>query len=229
MKTSSIVAVCLSVLVVGCKKPNPEVCCVTTEQCSEIGVSDFRLCSDGLVCQDNRCISPADGGVDGGFDAGIDAPGVHVFDIAYPNEWRFSVAGPISGYFLAINTNNVALDMTTLELKSIDDDHPSAIVRVTVTPSPTVIEPATVGGALTPLSRQVLLDSGLVTEPRSDTASDYLTLEIENAPNGTYDINVDLIIAIDSIRIPMPMTIHMVPLTTVFADPLIGKRKAIYR
>jgi len=205
------------------------VCCTTLEQCHAIQVTDLRPCTEGLVCQDNRCLEASDAGIDAHVDAALDAPGAHAFDIAFPNEWRFSVAGPIRGYFLAINTSNADLDMNTLELKSIDDDHPTAIVRVTVIPSPTLIPPGRVGGALSGLSAQLLVDSGLVTEPRSDTTSDYLTLAVENAPDGTYDINVDLVIALDGIRIPMPMTIHVVPFTVIYAVPLVGTRIAIYR
>ncbi len=191
-------------------------------------MNDLRPCSGTDVCVENNCLAAGnDAAVDA--DAMTDAPGVHAFDIAYPNEWRFSVAGPISGYFLAINTSAADLNMSSLELKSIEDDHPTAIVRINVTPSPTLIPTGQVGGHLTPLSEQTLIGTGLVTEPRADTMSDYLSLAIENAPDGMYDIAVDLVIAIDDVRIAMPITIHMVPLTVVFADPLIGKRIAVYR
>jgi len=48
-------------------------------------------------------------------------------------------------------------------------------------------------------------------ETRSDTTSDYLTLAVENAPSGTYDINVNLELAIQGIRFPVPMKIHVLP------------------
>lgn len=218
----------MSLALTGCTKPNPEVCCTTLDQCSEIGVNDLRTCNDGLVCQDNRCVAASDGGVDATSDAVIDA-GVRAFEVAYPDEWRFSVPGPISGYFLAINTSNADLDMNTLELKSLDDDHPTAIVRVTISPSTTLIPPGFVGGALSGLSTQILVNSGLVPESRYDTTSDYLTLAIENAPDAMYDVHVDLVIAIGGIRIPMPMTIHMLPSGSIYANPLAGTRVVVFR
>ncbi|MBA3453772.1 MAG: hypothetical protein H0T42_11825 [Deltaproteobacteria bacterium] len=102
-------------------------------------------------------------------------------------------------------------------------------MRVIVTPSDRLIPPGSVGGALSGLSTSLLVDSGLVPEPRLDTTSDYLTLAIENAPGGAYDINVDLDIAIEGIRIPMPMKIHILSSTTIYANPVAGTRTPFYR
>jgi hypothetical protein len=163
-------------------------------------------------------------------DTMIDAMGTHVFDVAYPKEWKFSVEGPISGYFLIVNTSATPINSNTLELKSIDDDHPTAIVRVTVNPGTTQITQARASGSLSGLSQQLLVGSGLVTETRVDTTHDYLTLEIQNIPTANVDIAVALEISISGIRIAMPMTIHVVDkLPTVYADPMIGERKQVFQ
>jgi len=165
-------------------------------------------------------------------DAGVDSPdaGKPAFDIAYPNEWKFSVAGPISGYLLIINKDVVPLNTSSLVLTSQSDDHPTAVVRVTVTAPDATIAPGSAGGSLSMLSKTVLVDSGLVTEPRVQTSLDFLTLEITNAPVGNYDIHATVIIQLDNINVTMPLTIHIVDDGgTIWADPLVGKRLMLYR
>lgn len=209
----------------GCTRSNPAVCCETVEQCQDIGVSDFRPCSDGLVCIRNECEERV---ADASIDAFVSDAGTHVFDVAYPEEWKFSVSGPISGYLLIVNAKGTALDTSTLEVRSISDDHPTAIVRVTANPVIATIATARAGGFVTPFSKTLLVDSGMVPEARVETNSDYLTLEIQDAPPGTYDINVNLVIGLDNIAIPLPMKIHMVPGPSVYADPTVGKRVLVF-
>lgn len=175
---------------------------------------------DGLAgeCVDSR----SDGGVP-------DAPRVRAYDVAYPKEWKFSVPGPVSGYFLAINTSVTPLNMNSLVVRSIDDDHPTAAVRVTASAVGSSVPPGAAGGKLTGLAKMVLVDSGLVTEPRADEDTDYLNIELINAPDGTYDIHVDLKLSLDNADFSMPMVIHVVPTGVVYADPLVGDRLTVYR
>lgn len=48
-------------LLVACTKPNPEVCCLTTDDCSSIGVTtgEVRECNAGLACVDHACVVPS--------------------------------------------------------------------------------------------------------------------------------------------------------------------------
>lgn len=167
----------------------------------------------------------------GTMDAGTarDAAGVAAFDVVYPREWRFSVSGPVSGYLLIVNRGPVALSTNTLQVKSISDDHPIAIVRVNATIPSTFIPSGEAGGKLSPASTAVLVDSGLTTETRTDIDTDYLTLEVDNAPAGTYDINVMLVLGLDNLDAPMPMVIHVVPGPVIYANPEVGNRVTVYR
>jgi hypothetical protein len=204
----------------GCTRRNPDYCdntsdCPSGEKCDLaahmcLPSSDAALPSDGWVLAD----AP---------------PGPPAFDVAYPHEWKFSVAGPISGYVVIINTSDAPLSTSSLALKSITDDHPTAVVRVTVTEYDATIAVGKAGGLLSIMSRMILVDSGKVPEPRVETMSDYLTLEIGNAPEGTYDIQAMLTLSLDNVDIPMPMTIHMVPGPEVWANPLAGKRVMLTR
>jgi len=55
MKWVSVLA-----LLVACSKPNPEVCCLSTEDCASIGVDDgTRACNTGLACVDHACVVPS--------------------------------------------------------------------------------------------------------------------------------------------------------------------------
>jgi hypothetical protein len=151
------------------------------------------------------------------------------YELAYPSEWRFSVAGPVGGYLAIVNTSDAPLSLETLKVKSITDDHPTASVKITTSPFATSVGPNEAGGFLTPLAKKVLVDSGLVSETRVDTNSDYLTIEIADAPEGTYDIKATLEISLDGLTTKLPMTIHVVPGPTIFANPDVGKRIKVFR
>lgn len=70
---------------------------------------------------------------------------------------------------------------------------------------------------------------GSCSRASTDTAADYLNIEIINAPADTYDIGVILVVELDSLEVSMPMVIHIVPPGVVYADPLIGTRQTVYR
>ncbi len=164
--------------------------------------------------------------VDAGIDARPDA-GLKAFDVVYPSEWQFSVTGQVSGYFMVIATGSAAVDMSTLHVKSIDDDHPTAFVTVTGGGS-TSVPTGYAGGVLTPVSKALFVTSGLVPEYVSDE-DDYLTFEIENAPAGTYDFHATVTVVVENIEIPLAMTIHILPMPDIWADPVVAKRIAVYR
>ncbi len=169
------------------------------------------------------CVAPAQ-------DAGIDAPGLPAYDIAYPSEWRMSVAGPATGFVVIVNTGTAPLSLSTFQVVSLSDDHPTAVVRVTSPGSfGETIQPDTAAGFLSGLAEQLLIGAGLVPEPWTVRSSDFLSLELLNAPAGTYDVGVNLAIELDGRPAALPMTIHVVPGPTVYLDPLVGRRVTVYR
>ena len=42
--------VVLFALLIACTKPNPNVCCVTEEQCNTLGADELRPCGVGQAC-----------------------------------------------------------------------------------------------------------------------------------------------------------------------------------
>jgi len=151
------------------------------------------------------------------------------FDVAYSSEWKFSVAGPVSGYLVVVNTSEDPLNLSTLQIKNVSDDHASASLAISVTPSNAIIQPGKAAGFVTPLSQKVLLDSGIVKEPRVETSSDLLNIEILNFTDGTYDFHATAEMSLDGVTTALPLTIHVVPGPEIYADPMIGKRVAVSR
>jgi hypothetical protein len=158
-----------------------------------------------------------------------DAPLVAAFDVAYPSVWKFSIAGPIGISIMFINTSVNPFNTSTLEVRSIADDHPTAFVRLMVNPKLVFIPPGTAGGKIAPIAEPFLIDSGLVTEARSDTDSSYVEMELVDAPSGTYDIQVQAVVGLDGVDVPLSMTVHVVPGPIVFVDPEAATRATIFR
>lgn len=226
---------------VGCTKRNQEVCCETADECAAIQTDTVVSCTVG-VCVDHECV---DRGVcDGNEDcelpetcvAGLcsppttppDAPLKPAFDIVYPNVWRFSVTGqPFPMDLVVVNADVSPLSMTTLQVKSVSDDHPTAFVRFVAAPSSAAIAPGEAGGAISPNASPIL--SPLIPEPRVDTQADYIQFEIVDAPDGTYDIAADAELALDGVDFSVHLTIHMQDTQTVFADPEEATRVSIQK
>jgi hypothetical protein len=58
MRNSVVVVVVFVAALVGCTKPNPNVCCATEAQCAELGVDDLRPCDVGQACApDHACVA----------------------------------------------------------------------------------------------------------------------------------------------------------------------------
>lgn len=51
------VVLSIFVLLIGCTKKNPNLCCTDPADCMAIGLPDGKSCSDGLVCRGHECIA----------------------------------------------------------------------------------------------------------------------------------------------------------------------------
>ena len=234
----------LLVAIAACSKRNPEVCCETADECAVIGTQEVVACDVG-ACVAHECVDlgPCDGnedcqspetcvvGICTAPSAPPDAAMKPAFDVAYPNEWRFSVVDPVplSIMFINTNTDEVPLSMSTLKVKSLEDDHPIAFVRIVTTPSAALIGPGLAGGKVSLVANPIFFGSGLVTEARTDESSSYGTIEIQDAPQGTYDILVTAVLQLSGLDVPLSMTVHMVTDgETIFAEPEAGTRETVF-
>ncbi len=48
-----------ALVLAGCTKPNPAVCCLDQADCSEVGLDEIRTCSAGLACVEHQCEVPS--------------------------------------------------------------------------------------------------------------------------------------------------------------------------
>lgn len=225
-----------------CSKRNESVCCETADECAAIATNEVVACDVG-VCVGHECVDP--GPCDGNEDcelpqtcvAGVcespppppDAPMKPAFDVVYPSEWRASVNDQIIFSMMFVNTDVRPLSMTTLQVRELADDHPTAFVRIVTTPSSASLPPGFAGGKLVPIAVPLFIDSGLVPEPRTDQDSEYATIEFVDAPQGTYDIAVDAMLGLDGIEVPLHITIHREPLPTISSQPEAVTRTEIFR
>lgn len=234
----TLVLIALSMIVLSlaaCTRRNPEVCCETSDECLQIGTTEPVLCETG-ACVNSSCVT--DGTCNGPEDCdapdvcangvctspGPDAGGRPAFDVAYPSVWRRSVPDQLPFDLIVINTSTSPLSMSSLVLKSISDDHPTATVRFILAPLSTTVATQRAGGLIVPLAEPVLIGSGLVPETRVDTNTSYVDYEIVDPAPGTYDITADAILTLDGIDVPLHFVIHMVPGPTIYADPEQGTR-----
>ena len=149
------------------------------------------------------------------------------YDVVYAKEWKFSVAGPVDGFVLVVNTGKAPLSLASLTVKSVTDDHPTASVRISASPSTATLAPGTAGGKLSGISDGLFLP--VAPEPRADAGASYLAIEVADAPPGTYDIDAEATIRLDGVDATLPMLIHVVPGPTVYADPITAARLSLNR
>jgi len=216
-------------------KRNPAACCETPEECQRLGTTEAIFCNTGqcvnFTCVgDNTCDSPDDcisrECVNGLCSS---SSGVPAFDVAYPDVWRRSLPDQIPFDLIVIATNSTALSMSSLQLKSISDDHPTANVRLIFQALSTMVPAHQAGGKIVQLAEPVLIGSGLVTETRADTNTSYVEWEVQDAPPGTYDITVNAVLTLDGIDVPLHFIVHMVAGPTIYLDPEQGTRAKLTR
>ncbi len=139
------------------------------------------------------------------------------FEIAYGNEFRIiNTDQAQKSWMLVINTSQLPLNMETLEVRSFTDDHPTGVVTFTANPHDAMVGPGLAGGYTLPVYDTYLFGSDLVTETTSDNqsiASNMLSMALVNTPNGMYDINTSVTIAIGGVEQTLDIVVHVEPIS----------------
>jgi hypothetical protein len=158
-------------------------------------------------------------------DAAPDAA-PRIYDVAYGSTWEFNVNQAVPGWITLINTGTAALDLSTLRVVSVSDEHPTMNLTASVNAVTTRLGVGQVGGHLTPVSRRVTVEAGLVTEPTVDTSADYVTFDLLNfSDSNDVTFNGTITLEIAGRRVELPMTFHVSPLTgPVLFEPSLGRR-----
>jgi hypothetical protein len=164
--------------------------------------------------------------VDAAPDASPDAALPRIYDVAYGSTWEFNVDQEVPGWIAIVNTGNTALDLSTLRVIDVTDDHPTMNLTARVISASTRLQPGQVGGHLTPVTKRVTVDAGLITDPTVDTSVDYLGFQLLNFTDSSeVRFNGSITIEIGSRAVTLPMVFHITPLTgPILFEPSLGKR-----
>jgi len=165
--------------------------------------------------------------VDASPDARPDAALPRIYDIAYGSTWEFNVDQEVPGWIAIVNTGTTALDLSTLRVLDTSDEHPTMNLTARVlTASTRLLQPAQVGGQLTPVTKRVTVDAGLVTDPTVDTMVNYLGFQLLNFTSSSeVRFNGTITIEIGGRAATLPMVFHVTPLTgPILFEPSLGKR-----
>src|SRR5262245_46461512 len=165
--------------------------------------------------------------IDASPDASPDAALPRIYDVVYGSNWEFTVDQEVPGWIAIVNTGTAPLDMSTLRVLDTADDHPTMNLTARVLrPSTTRLQPGQVGGQLTPVTKRVTVDAGLVSDPTVDTDVDYLGFQLLNFTDAT-EVRFNGVITIDIANraVQLPMVFHITPFTgPILFEPSLGKR-----
>jgi hypothetical protein len=188
----------------------------------------------GKVADDRSIDAPPSGDaalvdaalVDAGPDASPDAARPRIYDVAYGSTWEFNVDQEVTSWIAIVNTGTAALDLSTLRVLDVSDEHPTMNLTARVISASTRLQPGQVGGRLSPVSKRVTVDAGLITDPTVDTTDDYLGFQLLNFTNATeVRFNGTITIDIAGRAVDLPMVFHVTPLTgPILFEPSLGKR-----
>jgi hypothetical protein len=164
--------------------------------------------------------------VDAAPDASPDAALPKIYDVAYGSTWEFNVDQEVPGWIAIVNTGTTALDLSTLKVIDVTDDHPTMNLTARVISASTRLQPGQVGGHLTPVTKRVTVDAGLITDPTVDTSVDYLGFQLLNFTDSSeVRFNGSITIEIGRRAVTLPMVFHITPLTgPILFEPSLGKR-----
>jgi hypothetical protein len=152
------------------------------------------------------------------------------YDVGYVREYRIGTNAPSffsdGSWARVVNMGTMTLDLSTGVVTNVTTDDPRFSVQITWTPgNTTVLMPGKSGGALTPTAANLIVGSGLVTEPAQDISQGYMSLNVMNIPvPGTWlATNVEATLSIAGKTATMPIKFTSSG-TSNMATPITGNR-----
>jgi len=155
------------------------------------------------------------------------------FDVVYVSAWHFSISAPlVGGFAYIINTGPETLDLATLRVVSVTDDHAVAVVGATVSPPHVMLSPGAAAMSVVPILDPLVPERRITIAPPDDI---YFWLDISGLSGPlqeTVDIHATVTISLDDVEITLPtMTLNMESGLdpVVYAEAVSGARVAAFR
>jgi hypothetical protein len=162
-----------------------------------------------------HCVAehPVDAGIDAPRDAMLidAAPGQNRFDVAYVDQWRVNTSATsmnATGWMRIANLGAQSLDVSTMTITNVSDDHAQMEVSVTIDAvGPTALAPGFSSGALTGGAYSLVVDK--MNEPVEDPTVSLLRISIPSvAPSGTWLVmNASATLRIGNAYAILPITV----------------------
>ncbi len=123
----------------------------------------------------------------------------------------------IGSWGVVVAKGSRSLDMTTAKIVSVTDDHPTAIINVTVgvPNSGGTLLPNQYAGNLSPLANTEIIDSGVVTEPKNSMSFSF-RMSLQDLPTASVNINVVAVFSVEGTEISIPIIVRVGASSTSF-------------
>jgi len=106
---------------------------------------------------------------------------------------------------VVVNRGTVPLDLSKARIVTTTDDNPQATFGMSLTISNTALSPNHGAGDLSPAAKALIIDSGMVTEDRTDLQYS-MSISLLNTPAGDYKVTASAILEIDAIQVEIPIS-----------------------
>lgn len=175
--------------------------------CDDCMVGSDLLDTDGDDVADACDVCPADNPNDSNGDSVCDSAAS--FEMAYVSEFTFSTnIAAVGSTGVIINTGVGNLDLSTISVVSSTHDHPTATITPSVGSPAGTVPVGQYAGSLSPLATQLIIDSGLVTEPEAAGASFSLSLSFSGLTAS--DVRMTTVIEAGGSEIALHRLFHFV-------------------
>jgi hypothetical protein len=157
-------------------------------------------------------------------DASPDAS-VPAFEVVYGDDWRIAVEASNDGWFLLVANGNVDPDLSTIQVVSVSDTHPTAIVRIVASPVVGVMTHGKAAGKI--FVDNMAIYQAAIPEPRERTNEVLLTLNLLDAPAGDYVFSSHVDLKVNSIPFALDFNLHHVDSPITYFSPDVAKRLVV--
>ncbi len=180
------------------------------------------------------CVAGPDAGApDAALDAATDAvdaaPTQAAFAIGAVSEWRISGSPAnmtATNWVRVANVGEAPLDLSTGAVTSVSFGDARFAGNATWVAVPTILAPDRSAGSLSAAAAQVIVASGLMSEPAQDSANDILQLRVTMMPPAGQWLGVDIEISVQiaNARATIPTRVILSASGTPTGTPVAGQR-----